>query len=138
MASYDFSLINHLAQKRGEPFKVLIVDDEKWIRDVFGDFCKLTDAFKVDLVQSGQEAVEKVKANSYDLITLDLIMPEMSGIEVLTEIKRISPRVPVMVVTGNATDKLVKEAGVLGACRVLYKPVMLDDFVESLTSTLEH
>ncbi|MEA2031755.1 MAG: response regulator [candidate division Zixibacteria bacterium] len=137
MSSYGFDRINKLAQQRGEPYKVLIVDDEKWIRDVFADFCKLTDAFKVDLVQSGREAIEKAQVTSYDLITVDLIMPEISGLEVLTEIKRISPQVPVMIVTGNATDRLVREAGVMGACRVLYKPVTLDDFVENMISTLD-
>ena len=64
-------------------------------------------------------------------------MPEMSGLDVLTAIKRVSPQVPVMIITGNATDKLVNEAGVLGACRVMYKPIMMESFIAELTSTLE-
>jgi len=123
-------------EQRGELFRVLIVDDEKWVREVFRDFCNLTDVFDVDLAQSGEEAVEKVKAKQYDLITMDLIMPDMSGLEALHAIKEVSPRVPIMVITGNATEKLINEAGVLGACRVMYKPVLLEDFISELSATL--
>ncbi len=137
MGSYDSSRIDKLARQHGVPFRVLIVDDEEWIRDVFFEFCKQTSAFDVDLAVSGQEAIDKIQTTAYDLVTLDLIMPEMSGLDVLREIKQISPRLPIMIVTGNATDRLVREAGVLGACRVLYKPVELDDFVDSLVCTLE-
>lgn len=137
MGLFDSSLIDKLARQHGVPFKVLIVDDEEWIRDVFDEFCKQTSAFDVDLAVSGQEAIERVHTGTYDLVTLDLIMPEMSGLDVLREIKQTSPRLPVLIVTGNATDRLIKEAGVMGACRVLYKPVQLDDFVESLAATLE-
>ena len=136
MASQGIETLKRLAAERGTPFRVLIVDDEKWVREVFQDFCELTSAFEVEMAENGPDALEKARTNSYDLITLDLIMPEMSGLEVLTAIKKASPHVPVMVITGNATDKIVNEAGVLGACRVMYKPIMLDDFISELASAL--
>ena len=136
MPSLNIEKLAEMTRERGKPFKVLIVDDEKWVREVFRDFCELTDVFQVDLARSGEEAIEKVRDNKYDLITIDLIMPEMSGLEALQTIKEVSPKVPVMVITGNATDKLVNEAGVLGACRVMYKPILLDDFIKELASTL--
>ncbi len=128
--------IDNLARHRGAPFKILIVDDEEWVRDVFRDFCALTDAFDIDMAESGSEAIEKARQGTYDLITIDLIMPEVSGLEALKAIKENSPRARVMVVTGNATDKLIHEAGLLGACSVLYKPVVLDHFIQELTTTL--
>ncbi len=136
MPTVDLHELEQLARQRGQPFKVLIVDDEKWVREVFRDFCRLTDAFDIELANTGAEAIEKVKVGKYDLITMDLIMPEMSGVEALTIIKEMSPGVPIMVITGNATEKLVHQAGIQGACRVMYKPVMLEDFVAELTSTL--
>lgn len=136
MATVNIEKLAQMKRERGEPFRILIVDDEKWVREVFRDFCGLTDAFDVDIARDGREAIEKAGETVYDLITLDLIMPEMSGLEALSEIKRVSPRVPVMVITGNATDKLVREAGVMGACRVMYKPVHLEDFISEVTSTL--
>ncbi len=136
MPTIDSDQLRYLAQKRGEQFRVLIVDDEQWVREVFRDFCRLTEAFDVELAETGVEAIRKVKANRYDLITLDLIMPEMSGVEALSAIKALAPGTPVVVITGNATEKLVREAGIQGACRVMYKPVMLEEFVTEITSTL--
>jgi CheY-like chemotaxis protein len=136
MNSGNLQKLTQRAEERGNPFKILIVDDEKWVREVFRDFCALTNAFEIDIARSGAEALQKVTDTAYDLITLDLIMPEMSGLDALIDIKRKSPRVPVMVITGNATDKLVREAGVLGACRVMYKPVQLDDFIGELARAL--
>ncbi len=136
MTNTSLADLTELARKRGQPFRILIVDDEQWIRDVFRDFCSLTDAFQVELAMDGADAIAKVKCHEYDMVTMDLIMPEMSGLEALAEIKKASPRVPIMVITGNATDKLVQQAGVLGACRVMYKPIQLGDFLAELSSAL--
>jgi CheY-like chemotaxis protein len=127
--------INEMAQRRGEPFRVLIIDDEKWVREVFRDFCNITEAVEVELATGGADGIELARTNNYDVITLDLIMPEMSGLDVLSEIKRVSPKVPVWIITGNATERLVREAGVLGANRVLYKPLELNDFLAELATT---
>ena len=136
MADPNFERLAQRAKERGKPYRVLIVDDEQWVREVFRDFCDVSEAFDVDLAADGAEAVSKVGQCKYDLITLDLIMPEMSGLEALSEIKRTSPQVPVMVITGNATDKLVNQAGVLGACKVMYKPIRLEDFISEIASAL--
>lgn len=138
MSSASLENLSRIAREKGKPFKILIVDDEPWVRDVFKDFCDLTDAFEVDLADSGAKAVEMIADQQYDLVTMDLIMPEMSGLDALEKIKELAPRTPVVVVTGNATEKLVNKAGVLGACQVMYKPVMLDDFIEALNSNMAH
>lgn len=137
MPEQTIDKLTRLAHERGKPFRVLIVDDEKWVRDVFRDFCGTTKAFDVELAESGPDAIQMVETNQYDLVTVDLIMPEMSGLEVLSEIKKRRPRIPVVVVTGNATDKVVHEAGLLGACRIIYKPVELDAFISEIASALD-
>jgi DNA-binding NtrC family response regulator len=136
MAETSLEQLTERARKRGQPYRILIVDDEQWIREVFRDFCDLTDAFEVELAADGQEALAKIKKSDYDLVTLDLIMPDMSGLDALAEIKKASPRVPIMVITGNATDKVVNQAGVLGACRVMYKPIQLENFIAEVASAL--
>ena len=136
MTMENLEHLTKLARERGHPYRILIVDDEPWVREVFSDFCALTDAFEVELAANGSEAIDMVKTTTYDLVTLDLIMPEMSGLDALIEIKRSAPKVPIMVITGNATDKLVDQAGVLGACRVMYKPIQLDDFITEVSSAL--
>lgn len=136
MADMNLSKLTEQAGQRGQPYRILIVDDEQWIRDVFSDFCRLTDVFEIEMAADGAEAVAMAKKAEYDLITLDLIMPEMSGLEALAQIKKTSPHVPIMVITGNATERLVNEAGVLGACRVMYKPIQLETFVAEVVSAL--
>lgn len=136
MDSAGFERLSDAAQRRGQPFNVLIVDDERYVREVFRDYCTITHAVAVDMANDGRSALERVSREKYDLITLDLIMPEMSGIDALIAIKDVCPHVPIMIVTGNATEKLIEEAGVLGACKVMYKPVQLEEFVNSLATTL--
>ena len=106
MTDINLEQLTAMAQKRGHPYRILIVDDEQWVREVFRDFCALTDAFEVEMAANGSEAIDKVKNASYDLVTMDLIMPEMSGLDALSEIKRASPQIPIMIITGNATEKL--------------------------------
>ncbi len=127
---------NEILKKHDAPMKVLIVDDEKWVRETFKDFCNVVEGIQVDIVENGQDALQKIKDKKYDLVTVDLIMPEISGLDLLTEIKILSPHLPVIIITGNATDKLVKEAGILGACKVMYKPVEIDTFLSELITTL--
>lgn len=136
MSDLDIKNLERLAKERGEPFKVLIVDDEKWVRETFKDFCEITDALQVETAFSATEAIEKIRNCKLDIATIDIIMPDISGLELLSEIKKIWPSMPVMIVTGNATDKLVHEAGLMGACRVLYKPVELKTFVSEIATTL--
>jgi DNA-binding NtrC family response regulator len=136
MSLINFDQLSEEATNRGAPFSVLVVDDEHWVRDVLRSFCDLSDAFKVDMAGSGKEALDKIKKSEYDLVTLDLIMPDLSGLEVLSKAKKMKPDMPVMIITGNATTKIVNRAGVMGACRVLYKPIMLEVFIAELTSML--
>lgn len=136
LSGSDFREVDRMARDRGSPFKILIVDDEDNVREALRGFCELTDSFSVDLVDSGMEAIERVRNGNYDLVTIDLIMPDVSGLEALRQIKSSVPRVPVMIITGNATDKIINEAGLLGACRVMHKPFSLREFVSELTSTL--
>lgn len=133
----DVSKIEKLVDRRGKAFKVLIVDDEPRIREIFRDFCELTKSVEVDMAENGTDAINKVMNSDYDLVTMDLIMPEMAGVEAVARIKDLKPHLPVIVITGNATERLINQAGVKGASSVLYKPVMLENFVDEVISTLE-
>ena len=129
--------IEKMADRKGRSFRILIVDDEPKILDVFREFCELTNSVEVDVAENGTDALNKIKNTEYDLVTMDLIMPEMAGVEAVAKIKDTRPYLPIIVITGNATDKLIHQAGIKGASSILYKPVMLDDFVDEVTTTLE-
>jgi len=133
----DVKKIEKMVTGRGKAFKILIVDDEPRIREIFRDFCELTNSVEVDMAENGADAVNKVEKGNYDLVTMDLIMPEMAGVEAVSKIKNLKPHLPVIVITGNATERLVNQAGVKGASSILYKPVLLDNFIDEVISTLE-
>jgi len=129
--------IEELAKQKGRSFRVLIVDDEPKVRDVFRQFCEISNSVVVEMAENGAEAVEKIKNNEYDLVTMELIMPEMSGVDAVTQIKEVKPYLPVIIITGNATEKLVTQAGLEGASSLLYKPVLMDNFMDEVIATFE-
>jgi len=133
----NIEMIEDLANQKGSRFKVLIVDDEPKVRDIFKQFCELSNAVDVDTANNGAEALEKIEVNEYDLVTMDLIMPEMSGVDAVSRIKQVRPHLPVIVITGNATEKLVTQAGLKGASSLLYKPVLMQNFMDEVISTFE-
>ncbi len=137
MDKMDIKRIDVMAQKRGRNFKVLIVDDEPSVRQIFKEFCEISNSVEVDIAENGLEAVEKVKEGEYDLVTMDLIMPEMSGVDAVAKIKEARPHLPIIVITGNATERLVNKAGLQGASSLLYKPVLMENFVDEVITTFE-
>lgn len=82
--------------------KVLVVDDEKLI--VKGiRFSLEQDDFEVDVAYDGEEALEKAKSNTYDIILLDVMLPKLSGFEVCQQIREFS-QVPILMLTAKGDD----------------------------------
>lgn len=82
--------------------KILVVDDEKLI--VKGiKFSLEQDGFEIDCAYDGEEAVEKVKANKYDMILLDVMLPKKDGMEVCREVRDMSD-VPIIMLTAKSDD----------------------------------
>ncbi len=86
--------------------KILIVDDEKLIRTVIKEYCE-NNNYTTDEASSGLEALQKLKTNNYDLMVLDIMMPEMDGYTMLKELP-IEKRIPTIVLSarGEEYDKL--------------------------------
>ncbi|TKJ44163.1 response regulator [Candidatus Aerophobetes bacterium Ae_b3a] len=77
---------------------ILVIDDDIGIRESL--FLVLNDAgYQVDTVESGEQGIEKVKRNNYDLIFLDIKMAGMDGIQTLREIRRMGKKIPVYIIT---------------------------------------
>lgn len=126
-----------MEKRKGKPIHILIVDDEENVRNVFKDFCLSSPLFTVMTASNGQEAIDLAGRHDIDIVTMDLVMPEVSGLEAIEMIKRQKPHLPMMIVTGNATDNLIRRAGQLGGCRVMHKPVAVDDFLRELVDLAE-
>jgi len=84
--------------------KILIVEDEQHQRDLYS--MELQDeGYEVDQASNGKEAVDKVKASKYDLVIMDIRMPEMDGIEALGKILSRDKRIPIIIYTAYSNYK---------------------------------
>jgi DNA-binding NtrC family response regulator len=111
--------------------KVLLVDDEQDFLDSLAERMRAR-GMDVSTTTSAQEAIRKAGTESYDAIVLDLMMPEMDGIEVLQAIKRERPEVGVILLTGYASLDKGIEAMKLGAMDFVEKPADLKILSEKI------
>ena len=108
------------------PLKILVVDDKKVIQDFF-DITLGYYGHQITMVHDPSEVVKAVKQNPFDIVFLDMTMPEKSGIEVLKEIKEIRSDLPVVMMSGYSLQEQKDEAVRLGACGCLKKPFEVED-----------
>src|SRR5918996_5071041 len=83
------------------PSRVLVVDDERLVREMLSDFLT-TVGDEVCTASSGAEALEVVRTFQPDVILVDMVMPGMSGADVLDAVRRAGLTVPVILITGHA------------------------------------
>lgn len=106
--------------------KILIVDDEESVRWVIGKCLEKAD-YKVDYGVSGSHALERVSSEYFSLIILDITMPDISGLEVLHEIRTRGIETPVIIITAQNTVKNAIDAMKEGAFDYIAKPFDLDE-----------
>ncbi len=102
--------------------KVLIVDDDKSIRDFLTNFLKLKGYAWVSSVSTGQEALDTIKKEDIKLVFLDIKLPGMDGIEALRKIKELKQDTDVIMITGFPEESTAKEALEMGAYDYIMKP----------------
>ncbi len=119
------------------PKKILIADDEKAIAKALT--LKLTNAgFAADVAVNGIEAIDKIKAAKFDLIVLDLIMPEKDGFAVLEYMRDNKINTPVLVASNLSQEDDLKRAKELGAVDYFIKSnVSLQEIINNIKKTLK-
>ncbi|VBB41485.1 response regulator [Desulfatiglans anilini] len=111
--------------------KVLLVDDEEDFLDSLAERMRAR-GMNVDTSLSAKEALQKAESESFDAIVLDLMMPEMDGLEVLKTLKEKRPELQIILLTGHATIEKGIEAMKLGATDFLEKPADLKSLTEKI------
>src|SRR5687768_9921686 len=94
--------------------RVLVVDDEADIRESLEVLLTLEN-YKVDQAINGTEGIRKMEANAYDLVLLDLMMPDRSGMEVLAEVREHDRDTPIFMITAYGSVEAAVKALKLGA-----------------------
>ena len=116
---------------------ILIVDDEKAIRTSLQGVLE-DEGYRVATVGTGSEALARLVEDPPDLILLDIWMPEMDGLEVLAEIKRLRPEQAVVMISGHGTIETAVKATKLGAYDLIEKPLSLEKTLLAVSRALEH
>ncbi len=116
--------------------KILIVDDNEYLRYTLTEL--MADAgYKAFAVENGTKAIEEIKAKNYDLIILDMKLPGMNGIEILTKIKEINQKVPVIMLTAFGDVKNAVNAMKQGAQDYITKPFENEAMLITIKKALE-
>ena len=116
--------------------KVLVLDDESNIRDIFALLLQEND-YLVETAAGGSEGLEKAKTFSPDVLLLDMNLPDMTGMEVLSRIQRHLPKCQILIITAYGTIRSAVEATKLGAYAYLEKPVDNDELLLMISRALE-
>ena len=120
-----------------KPFrsKILVVDDEEGARDALQAI--LEDDFDVTTTASGTEALDLCHRTHFDLILLDVSMPEIDGIETLKRLKVLSERTDVVMISASDRAQMAVQSIKLGAYDYITKPFELDDILSAVERVLE-
>ena len=119
-----------------EAVHILVVDDEKGIREG----CRrilTSEGYAVDVAENGKQGLDMVRAASYDLILVDLMMPVMGGLEFMEEVRQLDQEIIMIVITGFATVETAVEAMKHGAYDYIPKPFTPDQLISVLNRGLE-
>jgi len=116
--------------------KILVVDDEASMTQFLGIILR-KEGYQVTAVNSGDEAIEKVRSESFAVAITDFKMPGMDGLEVLSALKKVDPTLPVVLLTAYASQKSAIDALNLGAYQYLEKTAKGDEVALVVKNAIE-
>ncbi len=110
------------------PYRVLIVDDDVFFLKLYGDFLR-SRGFEVDVATGGLQALSLYTVGRYQLVVVDLVMPDLSGIELIERLRRQNPAQDIIVVTGTEDVRTAVRAMRLGVYDYLVKPIEREELI---------
>lgn len=116
--------------------KVLVVDDAAFMRLAIKNTLEKNGFEVIGEAENGVIAIEKYKNLRPDIVTMDITMPDMTGIEALRIIMNIDPKAKIVMLSAMGQEAMVREAIMLGARSFIIKPFKDDQVVQTLTKIL--
>jgi two-component system response regulator HydG len=111
---------------------ILIVDDNEDLLQTFAMILKRR-GFSVATAGDGTSAVDKFKEQSFDVTLMDIVMPEMNGVEAFKKMKEMQPGAPVILMTAYSDEELIQTAREEGVRQIVHKPIQIDRLMEMIT-----
>jgi DNA-binding NtrC family response regulator len=116
--------------------KILLVEDEVVLREALQDWL-VTDGYEVEVVESGEEAVERIKTEEFGVIVLDLRLPGIDGLRVFEEAKDVKPEIKGVIITAYPSEETLTKAKEIGLLDYLPKPFNVEDLEKIISGALE-
>ena len=116
--------------------KILLVEDDAFFREIFSDLLR-EDGYLVDTASSGNEALFRLGNGSYDLVVTDMVLQDISGLDILARAKQLDSDTEVIVVTGYGNMESAIYALKNGARDYLVKPISHDEFKHVVKLSME-
>ena len=118
-----------------DPVRILIVDDEEDLISTMAERLELR-GFQVDTATTGADALELAAASAYSVLILDVKMPGISGLELMTRIRQEQPDLPVILFTGHSSLADAQKGTEQGAFAYLLKPIKIDEMMNTIRNAI--
>jgi DNA-binding response OmpR family regulator len=117
--------------------KIVIVDDEEQICSVIKNYLLRKNLVEVDTFTNAKVAMPKILDSQYDLVLLDIMMPEVDGLDMLADIKKANPNQRVIMMTAFSTEEKIIKSDLIGANDYITKPfISLRDVENKILDSL--
>ncbi len=116
--------------------RILLVDDDKSILRIFTRILERA-GYSVDAVETGEEAVEKIKSGRYDISLLDFKLPDTDGMELLMRLGEAAPHMVKIMITGSPSRAIKDEALNCGVYAFLLKPINPQELLQTINESLK-
>ena len=118
------------------PYSILVTDDDPAVRETFREIFEPV-GYRTLLAESGEEAIDIVKDNDVHLALMDMHLPKLSGLETMTLVRQIKGLLPMILISAESDDNLLRKALSAHAFCVLAKPVSKNVVIYVVTKALE-
>ena len=115
--------------------KILLVEDEAVVRESVRDWL-IEDGYNVECVETGEEALERIKQEEFGVVVLDLRLPGIDGLQVYEHVKEVAPETKGIIVTAYPSKETQEKAKRLGLLDYLPKPFKVEDLEKIVSGAL--
>jgi len=115
---------------------ILVVDDNQDLLNTFAMILKRR-GFSVQTAGDGFSAIDKFKEQDFDVTLMDIVMPEMNGVDAFKKLKEIDPEASIILMTAYSDEELLQTARDEGVNQIIHKPIRIDQLIQLLNEAAE-
>lgn len=115
---------------------ILVIDNNESVTKLLKKLLK-EEGYKVDAETSGRPALKNIKKNGYEVVLLEIKLPDISGLTIIEHIKKIDPKIIVIMITGHSSINIAIEALNKGADGFISKPIKLEELIFTIENKLK-